>query len=742
MTLRALYTPRRKPLRGKKVLRKRVLGAEMLETRALMSAAGAGQELLAATPAHGATSASQPADLADPPYLASINDLVGSKVSGITVQKRATATPSTVTGTAAVLSVRGVENGSDSGLSYTWATTGSPPASVVFSLNGANLAKSTTVTFGKAGKYLFQVTIADANGRSVTSSVSVTVKQTLKSIVITPDNVNLDESQTQQFTAAACDQFGNGMGTTPKIKWAKASGVGSISAGGLYQSPAGVGSAAITASSGSIVGRASVSVADATPTVANPATANPATVTGTTTALSVLGADDGGERNLTYQWAATSEAPATVAFSLNGTNAAKNTVATFTQAGTYTFQVTMTDKSGLSATTSVTVVVNQTLTSLTVTPNNVTVAPGATQQFAASALDQFGSALATQPAITWSAGAGEITPGGLFTAPQTNGPTTVTAASGAASASAALFIGVFPALNDAALAAYIESLDADGSISRNDMIQILKFVAAENGGVLSSADFSDLQTIVADAAALDMPNYVQVLASNVVNGNPANAGYQGQPLGNLAAGSTATQLTELMDKWFLGTDHPAANANTVGNTPYAYASFAGDPLFAKGGPTIQDEHQQDLGDCYLISSLGSIANASPSSIENMFIDNGDGTYTVRFYYFPVPGFADGQADYVTVDSMLPVNDGRPVYSAPGAENSLWLPLAEKAYAEWNETGKELSTGNPQVNSYASIQSGWMSYVYLQVLGARRKTTRWTPPGSRPSCPRWPTRPWP
>ncbi len=164
MTLRALYTPRRKPLRGKKVLRKRVLGAEMLETRALMSAAGAGQELLAATPAHGATSASQPADLADPPYLASINDLVGSKVSGITVQKRATATPSTVTGTAAVLSVRGVENGSDSGLSYTWATTGSPPASVVFSLNGANLAKSTTVTFGKAGKYLFQVTIADANG--------------------------------------------------------------------------------------------------------------------------------------------------------------------------------------------------------------------------------------------------------------------------------------------------------------------------------------------------------------------------------------------------------------------------------------------------------------------------------------------------------------------------------------------------------------------------------------------------
>ena len=36
-----------------------------------------------------------------------------------------------------------------------------------------------------------------------------------------------------------------------------------------------------------------------------------------------------------------------------------------------------------------------------------------------------------------------------------------------------------------------------------------------------------------------MPGYVQVLASDVVNGNAANATYQGQPLGNLAVGSSA-----------------------------------------------------------------------------------------------------------------------------------------------------------------------------------------------------------
>ena len=82
--------------------------------------------------------------------------------------------------------------------------------------------------------------------------------------------------------------------------------------------------------------------------------------------MSVLGADDGGESNLTYTWAATGTPPAPVSFSANGTNAAKNTTATFIQAGNYSFQVTITDAGGLSATSSVNVTVNQTLTAITV----------------------------------------------------------------------------------------------------------------------------------------------------------------------------------------------------------------------------------------------------------------------------------------------------------------------------------------------------------------------------------------
>ena len=44
--------------------------------------------------------------------------------------------------------------------------------------------------------------------------------------------------------------------------------------------------------SGSVFGSAAVTVTNAAPTVATPDSATPGTVTGTTTALSVLGSDD------------------------------------------------------------------------------------------------------------------------------------------------------------------------------------------------------------------------------------------------------------------------------------------------------------------------------------------------------------------------------------------------------------------------------------------------------------------
>jgi hypothetical protein len=442
------------------------------------------------------------------------------------------------------------------------------------------------------------------------------------------------------------------------------------------------------------------------PTVATPAHAGAATVTGTSTTLGVLGADAAGQ-SLGYTWSASTlpnGAPAPT-FSVNGTNAAQNTSVTFAAAGTYVLTATVSDPSGLSVTSSVTVVVSSTLSRITLSPAAATLAPGATQQLAAAGFDQFGKSVASLPGLTWSTSSGTVSGSGLFTAPKTSGSATVTAASGSIKGTAAVTVATPNSLGlkDAALASLVGSLDADGSISRNDMIQIFNAVVGE-GSVVSSTDFTDLKTILSDAATLKMPGYVQVLAGDVINGNTANATYQGQSLGNLAAGSPSSRLTRLVGKWFLGTDLPGLPSGIT------YAAAAGS-LF-NGTPSHRDEFQGELGDCYFISSLGSIADASPAAVQNMFVYNGDNTWTVRFYY-------NGVADYVTVNNMLPVNSaGQLVYAdygnmASSAGNTLWIPLAEKAYAQWNQTGKE---GRDGQNLYSSIEGGWMADVDAQVLG--------------------------
>jgi hypothetical protein len=176
-------------------------------------------------------------------------------------------------------------------------------------------------------------------------------------------------------------------------------------------------------------------------TVTTPAQADANPVTGTTVGLSVQGQENGSDSGLTYTWS--SSGPAAVTFSDNGTNSAKNATATFAQAGTYTFTATISDGSQ-SVSSSVTVTVNQTLTSLQVSPASATVVDGAIQQFSATALDQFGSPLATQPAFTWSldaGGLGTINSTGRYTAPASGvGSATVRASSGVTSATATVSV--------------------------------------------------------------------------------------------------------------------------------------------------------------------------------------------------------------------------------------------------------------------------------------------------------------
>ena len=103
----------------------------------------------------------------------------------------------------------------------------------------------------------------------------------------------------------------------------------------------------------------------------------------------------------------------------------------------------------------------------------------------------------------------------------------------------------------------------------------------------------------------------------------------------------------------------------------------------------------------------------------MIIDNGVDprrlhSWTVRFY-------DNGVADYVTVNNQLPVNAaGTLVFDGYGTSTSavpraLWIALIEKAYAQWNQTGKEGRDGRT-----ATPHRGRLD-------GQRRR------PGARPSA---------
>ena len=92
-------------------------------------------------------------------------------------------------------------------------------------------------------------------------------------------------------------------------------------------------------------------------------------------------------------------------------------------------------------------------------------------------------------------------------------------------------------LHDAALQTPTRQEAAtDGNLSRQDMLNI--FAEVEKDGTVTTNEFNDLKTIIATPTLFSSDSYVDVLASDVVNGNAANATYQGSQLGNLTANST------------------------------------------------------------------------------------------------------------------------------------------------------------------------------------------------------------
>ncbi|MGB3641841.1 MAG: C2 family cysteine protease [Rivularia sp. (in: cyanobacteria)] len=252
-------------------------------------------------------------------------------------------------------------------------------------------------------------------------------------------------------------------------------------------------------------------------------------------------------------------------------------------------------------------------------------------------------------------------------------------------------------IQDTSIRALGKSLFSDNNLDRNDMITILR--DAKDNGVVSSIEIKDLRRIVNNASDLGMQDYVTVLSNKVINGDTVNTS------GKLEAGSSDVQLDKLINKWFLGSERP--------ETSHTY-QYAQGSLF-QNGISHNDIRQGYINNCFFLAGLGATAVQSPEVIQNMFVDNGDGTFTVRFYN-------KGVADYVTVDRYLPTNNiGNFVYGNAGdyydnANNELWVALAEKAYAQINESGW---INQDNTNSYNGIgNAGYLKDAFEHITGEK------------------------
>jgi hypothetical protein len=138
------------------------------------------------------------------------------------------------------------------------------------------------------------------------------------------------------------------------------------------------------------------------------------------------------------------------------------------------------------------------------------------------------------------------------------------------------------------------------------------------------------------------------------------------------------------------------------------------------GPiSVSDINQGQIGDCFLLSSIGEIALLRPSFISNMIHVNSNGTETVTLYVasngnlpaYNTTSFKPVSETVANVFAAYSVNNGAAQDVAAG-QKEIWPQVLEKAVATLDSSPAMSAT---LAGTYASIMNGGSPLVAMEEL---------------------------
>lgn len=116
------------------------------------------------------------------------------------------------------------------------------------------------------------------------------------------------------------------------------------------------------------------------------------------------------------------------------------------------------------------------------------------------------------------------------------------------------------------------------------------------------------------------------------------------------------------------------------------------------GVSADDVKQGAINDGYLMTALASLAQTNPDFIENMIVENGNGTFTINF--------ASPLGSQTVDDDLLFTVGGEITYASigdSGEPQELWVAIVQKAYAQAK-------------GDYNDIEFGWARNALAEIAG--------------------------